>query len=74
MLMVGSIFVVVYVDIDNFKFYNDVFGYCCGDDVIQMLGWLIGDIVDEWLDFVGYIGGDDFFVIFQSGDWELCCW
>lgn len=74
MLAAGSGFVAAYVDIDNFKPYNDAFGYRRGDDVIQTLGRLIGDIADERQDFVGHIGGDDFFVIFQSADWEMRCW
>jgi diguanylate cyclase (GGDEF)-like protein len=74
MLAAGSCFVAAYVDIDNFKPYNDAFGYRRGDDVIQTLGRLIGDAADERLDFVGHIGGDDFFVIFQSADWEMRCW
>lgn len=74
MLATRSTFVAAYVDIDNFKPYNDVFGYRRGDDVIQALGRLICEIADPRLDFVGHIGGDDFFVIFQSEDWEMRCW
>ena len=74
MLAAGNQFIAAYVDIDNFKPFNDTFGYRRGDDVIQLLGRLIVDIADRRLDFVGHIGGDDFFVIFQSTDWEMRCW
>lgn len=74
MLTAGSDFVAAYIDIDNFKPYNDTFGYRRGDDVIQSLGRLICEATDERQDFVGHIGGDDFFVVFQSSDWELRCW
>ncbi len=74
MLQTGTEFVAAYIDIDNFKPYNDSFGYRRGDDVIQSLARLICDVTDERLDFVGHIGGDDFFVIFQSSDWEMRCW
>lgn len=67
-------FVAAYIDIDNFKPFNDNFGYRRGDDLIQTLGQLICDAVDERNDFVGHIGGDDFFVVFQSADWESRCW
>ena len=67
-------FVAAYIDIDNFKPYNDTFGYRRGDDVIQTLGHLCGLVIDPKLDFVGHIGGDDFFVVFQSPDWEMRCW
>ena len=74
MLAANSGFVAAYIDIDNFKPYNDTYGYRRGDDVIQLLGSLICEAVDQHVDFVGHIGGDDFFVVFQSADWELCCW
>ena len=74
MLAAGSSFVAAYIDIDNFKPYNDTFGYRRGDDVIQALGRLVCEAADEAQDFVGHIGGDDFFVIFQSADWEMRCW
>ena len=67
-------FVAAYIDIDNFKPFNDHFGYRRGDDLIQALAQLICAAVDERNDFVGHIGGDDFFVIFQSADWEHRCW
>jgi EAL domain-containing protein (putative c-di-GMP-specific phosphodiesterase class I)/GGDEF domain-containing protein len=70
----GQAFVAAYLDIDNFKPYNDSFGYRRGDDVIQALARLVCEATDERSDFVGHIGGDDFFVIFRSADWELRCW
>lgn len=74
MLSEGRPFVAVYIDIDDFKPFNDTFGYRRGDDVIQLLARLICDASDERCDFVGHIGGDDFFVVFRSQDWELRCW
>lgn len=65
--------VAAYIDIDNFKPFNDHFGYRRGDDLIQLLGRLICEIADTRNDFVGHIGGDDFFVIFQSPHWETLC-
>lgn len=67
-------FIAAYIDIDNFKPFNDNYGYRRGDDLIQVLGRLICEAVDERSDFVGHIGGDDFFVVFQSADWENRCW
>jgi diguanylate cyclase (GGDEF)-like protein len=67
-------FVAAYIDIDNFKPYNDAFGYRRGDDVIQTLARLICEATDSVNDFVGHIGGDDFFVLFRSPDWEMRCW
>ena len=74
MLAAGETFVAAYIDIDNFKPYNDCFGYRRGDDVIQTLSRLLREVTDERLDFVGHIGGDDFFVLFRSDNWEARSW
>jgi diguanylate cyclase (GGDEF)-like protein len=74
MLETDSTFIAAYIDIDNFKPYNDAFGYRRGDDVIQILARLICEACDQQKDFVGHIGGDDFFIVFRSQDWELRCW
>lgn len=62
----GKIFALAYLDIDNFKPYNDYYGFGRGDDVIRMTGRLIMNIVrslEESGSFVGHIGGDDFVYI-----------
>ncbi|WP_287631145.1 GGDEF domain-containing protein [Accumulibacter sp.] len=74
MLAASKDFVVAYLDVDAFKPYNDTYGYRRGDDVIQILGRMICQTVNQDIDFVGHIGGDDFFVVFQSTDWEARCW
>ncbi len=53
---------VAYLDIDNFKAYNDVYGFENGDLVIKLLA----DILKKRISrdqFVGHVGGDDFAVI-----------
>ncbi|CAM5383969.1 EAL domain-containing protein [Eoetvoesiella caeni] len=66
-------FRVCYADLDNFKPFNDVFGYNRGDDVIQMTGDILSSFTDAEHDFVGHIGGDDFLLVFQTADWEHRC-
>lgn len=59
-------FAVCYADLDNFKAYNDYYGYVFGDKTIRMVAAIIKDIVFDLVPegFVGHIGGDDFvFVI-----------
>ena len=54
------------LDIDNFKAYNDHYGYAKGNDVIQATASIIGEAVAKYGsqdDFVGHIGGDDFVLI-----------
>ena len=57
---------VLYTDLNNFKAYNDSYGYDNGDRVIKATAELILDAVKRSGDeqgFVGHIGGDDFIVV-----------
>lgn len=69
----GQNFCACYVDLDWFKPFNDVFGYSRGDELIKLTANVLIDHADKDIDFVGHIGGDDFFVLFQSPDWEQRC-
>ncbi len=54
------------MDIDNFKAYNDHYGYAKGNDVIQATAGIVGEAVAKYGnkdDFIGHIGGDDFVLI-----------
>lgn len=66
-------FCVCYFDLDNFKPFNDVYGFSMGDAMIQMTAKVICAQSDPDLDFVGHIGGDDYIVVFRSTDWEARC-
>lgn len=66
-------FVTAYFDLDQFKPYNDVYGFRRGDDIIQLLARILRESCNAELDFIGHIGGDDFVVLFQSLDWEIRC-
>ncbi|HEY6042089.1 MAG TPA: response regulator [Anaerolineae bacterium] len=65
-LVVNEPLAVLYIDLGNFKAYNDKYGWLAGDDVIRMLGRIVVQVTLERGgkdDFVGHIGGDDFVVI-----------
>ncbi|MCS7215540.1 MAG: GGDEF domain-containing protein [Thermodesulfovibrio sp.] len=62
----GEVFALAYADLDNFKPFNDKYGFSRGDEVIKMLGRLILNMVrseEHSGSFVGHIGGDDFVFI-----------
>lgn len=62
----GELFAVCYMDLDNFKAYNDRYGHSAGDKVIKATADIITRVVKvegEEEDFVGHVGGDDFLVI-----------
>ena len=70
-------FSVLYLDLDNFKAYNDVYGFVKGDQIIEftaeetILKGVHGDLTEEA--FVGHIGGDDFVAIVPSTNCEKIC-
>jgi diguanylate cyclase (GGDEF)-like protein len=57
---------ILYVDLDNFKAFNDVYGFLTGNDIIRLVGGICQRVVREYGnpdDFVGHIGGDDFVIV-----------
>lgn len=70
LLQQGREAVVCYVDIDNFKPFNDIYGYAKGDEVLLSLAQCLNERVDRTRDFVGHIGGDDFLLVLGSQDWR----
>jgi diguanylate cyclase (GGDEF)-like protein len=59
-------FAVLYLDLDNFKAFNDVYGFTHGDEAIQLVASSAVDVVRRrgtTQDFVGHIGGDDFIIV-----------
>ena len=69
-------FAVLYLDLDNFKAYNDVYGFLKGDSIIEFTANVIlNSIRDKKLSgFVGHVGGDDFIAIVQDTEHieDLC--
>jgi len=62
--VLGTPMAVCYVDINNFKPYNDVYGFFRGDTVLRMVSRIIYNAVKEsGGGFTGHIGGDDFVFI-----------
>lgn len=62
-------YAVLYFDLDNFKAYNDVYGFDNGDKILYMTAQAIqyelkkSSMSDA---FVGHIGGDDFIAIVED--------
>lgn len=70
-------FGVLYFDLDNFKAYNDVYGFAKGDEIIKFTAKTIvknvhnSNAVDS---FIGHIGGDDFVAIISDDvNYERIC-
>ena len=66
-------FAVLYLDLDNFKEYNDIYGFLAGDEVIKYTAKTILKVIHQYdleETFVGHIGGDDFVAIVSETDYE----
>ena len=69
-------FSVLYAHLDNFKAYNDVYGFLKGDEIIEFTAEIIINLVhSNELEntFVGHIGGDDFVAIVPGTSCEKLC-
>ncbi len=62
----GIPFAMVYLDITNFKSFNDCYGFKRGDDIIKNTANILIRSIKEFGkkgDFIGHIGGDDFIIL-----------
>jgi diguanylate cyclase (GGDEF)-like protein len=71
----GDKFAVCYADLDNFKEFNDRYGYNNGDRVILIVSRILRDVVRAYSPngFVGHIGGDDYIFSVPLEDMKKCC-
>ncbi len=75
-LGVGKPYVVGYADLNNFKAFNDKYGFSKGDEVIIFAAKVIVSAVQKFSPqdcFVGHVGGDDFVFIcdYEKGN-DVC--
>lgn len=69
-------FAVLYIDLDNFKAFNDAYGFLQGDEMIRLLANVLQQIVKQYGnrgDLVGHIGGDDFVVATTPANVDIIC-
>lgn len=60
----GRPFAVLYCDLNNFKSFNDKYGFEAGDRVLKTESQIIvSAAMQDQASFVGHIGGDDFIVV-----------
>ena len=69
-------FSVLYLDLDNFKAYNDVYGFLKGDEIIEFTAETICKCLHSAYNenvFIGQIGGDDFVGIIPDLHCDKVC-
>lgn len=75
-LAAGEPFAFCLVDLDNFKAYNDRYGYARGSDLILRMAHLLRDVLGSLgtpEDFLGHVGGDDFVILTSPDRFEPLC-
>ncbi|MBQ3544060.1 MAG: diguanylate cyclase [Lachnospiraceae bacterium] len=65
----NSNIIILYADLDNFKYYNDTFGHDLGDVILKRFSKVISDIC-EGIGFAVRYGGDEFLLILEDVDLE----
>jgi GGDEF domain-containing protein len=72
----GVLFAFCLIDLDNFKVYNDHYGYARGNTAIKRTASIIEQAVTKYGTddtFVGHIGGDDFVIITSVDNYDNIC-
>jgi diguanylate cyclase (GGDEF)-like protein len=72
----GKRFAFCYADLDDFKAYNDYYGFHAGSEVIRMTGNILAEAVmaqGSADDFLGHVGGDDFIILTSIEKSEPVC-
>lgn len=63
-------FSLLFIDLDNFKYYNDTFSHEMGDVLLQEIAKILQSNVRE-NDIVGRYGGDEFVILLRQGDFDI---
>ena len=59
-------FAVLYADLDNFKAFNEFYGFDKGDEVLRHTAQMLKEIAEDSAGseaFIGHVGGDDFVLV-----------
>jgi diguanylate cyclase (GGDEF)-like protein len=70
----GEPIAVCYADLDNFKGYNDRYGFLQGDGAIGYTAGVLREVAEATPgSFLGHVGGDDFVLLVSADDAEGVC-
>ncbi|MBI5206688.1 MAG: response regulator [Candidatus Firestonebacteria bacterium] len=75
-LLNNEAFAVCFLDIDNFKAFNDKYGFERGDTALNLTAQIIIKSIKKYgneNDFIGHIGGDDFVIITKPSTFHNIC-
>lgn len=63
---------ILFMDVDNFKFYNDTHGHQAGDVILETIGELMSNVSRE-SDVVSRWGGEEFIIIAAETNKKHAC-
>lgn len=67
LVSLGEPFALLYADLDNFKAFNDRYGFEQGDRALRLTAAILSQAMaacgDSHAGFLGHVGGDDFIII-----------
>jgi diguanylate cyclase (GGDEF)-like protein len=78
-ILLGDPFAVIYGDLNNFKAFNDRYGFLRGDEAIKLAARAFVSAVEKQSPlgsgrgFVGHVGGDDFVVVVNTDQAQAIC-
>lgn len=65
--LINHHFIVIFIDLDGFKYVNDTFGHFFGDEVLKCLAERLVDHIDQ-NDILARLGGDEFIIVLNEND------
>ncbi|MCL2109259.1 MAG: diguanylate cyclase [Oscillospiraceae bacterium] len=60
-------FAILFIDVDDFKFFNDNYSHATGDQVLRFTAISINDIISKY-GMAGRFGGDEFVVCIRNAE------
>ena len=67
----GRPFSLIVIDIDNFRSFNDAYGYAVGDAIIARFGRYLQTSLSTGVEMVGRVGSEEYLAIVDGADRDV---
>ena len=65
-----NVLILIFIDLDNFKYVNDTYGHTTGDEVLQKVAEIFKNTFRNY-DIIVRYGGDEFIVLLEDKKYDL---